>query len=96
MEKQAIIYSKIELKELIDESVVNALSTLKWDNRPIEPTYPRKITRKQLSERYHISYPTILKYEKEGIIHGDRIGRRVLFDVAQLEQCLTKRHFNHG
>lgn len=52
------------------------------------------LTRKQVKSQFHISYPSILKYEKEGMLKGFRIGRRVLFDREQIESSLIQRRFS--
>lgn len=85
--------SKNELQQFIDESVFNALKKLKLKLQTTEERTSSKLTRKEVSQLYHISLPTLLRYEKEGIIQGYRIGSRVLFDRDQIEKSLTIRNF---
>ena len=51
------------------------------------------LTRKQVRNEFHLSYPSILKYEKEGKLSGYQIGHRVLFDRAEIEASHTQRSF---
>ena len=55
-------------------------------------TAPDKwLTRDEVRQRFHISFPTILKFEKEGVIKGYRMGRRVLFLKTEIENKLKGR-----
>ena len=83
--------SQSELKALIGESVKEALESLRADIKT--PTANKKLTRQQVKDEFHISFPTILKLEKQGKLKGYRIGRRVLFDRAETEAALTERKF---
>jgi excisionase family DNA binding protein len=51
----------------------------------------QKITRKELSEEYKISYPTILKLERDGVLKRYQLGRRVLFDRREVEEAISGR-----
>lgn len=57
-----------------------------------QETAPDKwLTRDEVRLRFHVSFPTILKLEKEGVIKGYRMGRRVLFMRAEIENQLKGR-----
>ena len=47
-------------------------------------------TRKQISELFHISLPTLHGYTKKGLIQGYRIGSRVLYKVSEIELAIQK------
>ena len=49
------------------------------------------LTRDQVRAQFKISFPTINKLEKQGVIKGYRMGRRVLFLRSQIEQQLKGR-----
>jgi hypothetical protein len=83
--------SQSELKALIGESVKEALESLRADLKTTPVS--QKLTRQQVKDEFHLSFPTILKFEKQGKLKGYRIGRRVLFDRLQVESSLTQRKF---
>lgn len=58
-----------------------------------ESDFNKYLTRQEVKEQFHLSYPTILKYEKLGILRGWRLGRRVLFERTELENALQRRDF---
>jgi hypothetical protein len=80
-----------ELQSLIRESVKEALESLRADLKTTPVS--QKLTRQQVKDEFHLSFPTILKFEKQGKLKGYRIGRRVLFDRLQVESSLTQRKF---
>ncbi len=47
-------------------------------------------TRKQISELFHISLPTLHGYTKKGLIQGYRIGSRILYKVSEIELAIHK------
>lgn len=53
------------------------------------------LTRKEVKQEFSISYPTILKYEREGILKGYRLGHRILFKYEEIEEALTERRMRH-
>lgn len=82
----------INEKNIIESITQKILSALKSELHQF-PT-SQKLTRKEVVKLYKISLPTLLKYEKEGIIQGYRIGNRILFEYDDLEKSLTKRDFS--
>jgi excisionase family DNA binding protein len=84
--------SKDELRNIIRQGVLEALEFLRAEQTP--KLASAKISRQQLKDEYHLSFPTILKLEKNGTLKGYRIGRRVLFDRHEVEQSLVHRNFN--
>ncbi|PCJ63778.1 MAG: hypothetical protein COA58_15665 [Bacteroidetes bacterium] len=83
--------SQSELKALISESVKEALKS--FSAKPITSPSNSKLTRQQVKDEFHLSFPTILKLEKQGKLKGYRIGRRVLFNRAEVEAALVQRKF---
>tara|TARA_R110002096_G_scaffold198595_3_gene382407 strand:- start:788 stop:1126 length:339 start_codon:yes stop_codon:yes gene_type:complete len=83
--------SQSQLKDIIRASVAEALESLREELKTT-PT-SKKLTRQQVRDEFHISFPTILKLEKHGTLKGYRIGRRVLFDRLETENALTSRSF---
>ena len=56
------------------------------DRRPSVP-----LDRSQVAELLKISLPTLKKRTDEGVLHCTRIGRRVLFDRAQIDALLQSK-----
>jgi excisionase family DNA binding protein len=83
--------TQAQLKSLISASIAEALESLREELK--STSVSTKLTREQVKEDYHISFPTILKLEKQGKLKGYRIGRRVLFDRTEVEGALTSRDF---
>lgn len=83
--------TQAELKSIIQASVAEAFESLRAELKT--PSTSKKITRQQVKDDYHLSFPTILKLEKQGTLKGYRIGRRVLFDRLEVENALTSRAF---
>ena len=51
----------------------------------------RVADRRQVAELLKISLPTLKKRTDDGVIHCTRIGRRVLFDRAQIDALLQSK-----
>jgi cell division ATPase FtsA len=83
--------TQAELKSIIQASVAEALESLREELKTTSTS--KKLTRQQVRDDFHISFPTILKLEKHGTLKGYRIGRRVLFDRLEVENALTSRAF---
>ena len=50
-------------------------------------------SRKDTAEILGITLATLHKYTKQGIVKSHRIGRRVLYKLADIENALTSRKF---
>ena len=83
--------TQAELKSIIQASVAEALESLREELKTTSTS--KKLTRQQVRDDFHISFPTILKLEKQGALKGYRIGRRVLFDRLEVENSLNERRF---
>ena len=86
--------TQAELRNLIRTSVAEALESLRAESKTSPSN--QKLTRQQLKDQFHISFPTILKLEKKGILKSYRIGRRVLFDRLEVEATLQERRFSNA
>ena len=86
--------TQAQLKNIIRASVAEALESLRAELK----TSPKseKLTRQQLKDEFHISFPTILKLEKKGVLKSYRISRRVLFDRLEVEAALEERRFTNA
>jgi len=52
---------------------------------------PVPLDRRQVAELLKISLPTLKKRTDDGSIHCTRIGRRVLFDAAQIDALMQSK-----
>jgi hypothetical protein len=86
--------SQSQLKDIIRVSVAEALESLRAESK--ERPSKQKLTRQQLKDEFHISFPTILKLEKKGVLKSYRISRRVLFDRLEVEAALEERRFTNA
>ncbi len=80
-----------QLKELIKQSVEEAIK-LHFSKKELDSSII--LSREQVKEQYHLSYPTIDKYVKAGILKSYRLGRRILFKKREVDSALIKRNFN--
>ncbi|MRR24253.1 helix-turn-helix domain-containing protein [bacterium] len=46
------------------------------------------LTRLEAARLLHLTLPTLHEYTKEGVIQGHRIGRRVLYTEAAIEEAV--------
>jgi excisionase family DNA binding protein len=51
---------------------------------------PRNLTRDEVAAKLRVSLPTLHKYEKNGLIKGQRIGRRVVFSEGEIDAYLQR------
>lgn len=72
-----------ELKKIVAETLVETKPESK------EPTRPELLTRRQAKEKLHISYPTLNRLNKEGILKARKISGRVLYSWSDIEEALN-------
>ena len=48
------------------------------------------MTRKQLADFLEVSEQTVINYQRRGLIHGSRIGRKVYYQRSEIDKLLTK------
>ena len=95
MQRNSIIIeqtTQTELRNIIRVSVAEALESLREELKTKSTS--KKLTRQQVKDEFHLSFPTILKLEKLGKLKGYRIGRRVLFDREDVQKALIIRKFS--
>lgn len=90
MDKTLIESLTSALEPLID-SVVELLAAKTWERiqdlaKPPEPKY---YNRKEAAEILHITLPTLASLTSDGRITAKKVGRRVLYDSAQIDALVT-------
>lgn len=74
--------------QLIKDSVYSAMketsSTARCNCQETSETAPDFITKSRALEILKISAPTLLRYQKEGIIPYYRVGRKVYFKMSEI------------
>ena len=55
---------------------------------------PRYYTRKELASQLRLSLPTITRLCKDGTLEGKKVGRKLLFEVSQVEKALEENGGN--
>jgi excisionase family DNA binding protein len=58
----------------------------------LQPAKPetKYYSRKETAQRFKISLPTLNEYTRKGVIKGYRVGSRVLYSEAEIEQALKE------
>jgi len=76
------------LQELISNSVKAALAT--WNPPQLAPREEKKfLTRKDLCDQFGITYPTLDRLVKTGVLPTYRVGsRKILFKKEEVEKYL--------
>jgi excisionase family DNA binding protein len=74
------------IKNVLHETVVNAVKEKIIPNRKIISLFSREETAKMLC----ISLPTLNEWTKQGIIKAFRIGNRVLYKLEDINDALTE------
>lgn len=84
-----IITTKEELEELVKTSVKFALEEYfieQKNNQPVE----QFITVKDAAVKLKVSQLTVRNYIKRGLIKANKVGNRVLIEVASIEEALRE------
>lgn len=72
------------LQEMIEQAVAGAVLQ-------VLPKDPKKYTRQQVCDIYHISLPTLHSYINKGLLKAEKISGRVLFDINEVENALKSK-----
>ncbi len=83
-----------EFQSLIIEAVNCALSEKKKDNSKSENQDIYRLTRRELSEKYKLSFGTIHNLMKSGKLPYEKIGRKTLFRVSDVENYFSDQRNN--
>jgi len=83
-----IQYTKDELQSDIKKWVADAIREYKPESK--EPIRPEYVTRQQVKEELHVSFPTLNRFDKEGILTAKKIGGRVLYLWSDIEKAINQ------
>lgn len=73
-----------EFRKIVREEIRAALEDAK--------NAPKKMySREEASQVLHITIATLCKWEKQGLINGVRVNRRVLFSEDEISRVLNER-----
>lgn len=75
----------LQFRELTKSLVLECLEGLKPNQ---DSTLPRYRTRKEVSEILGLSYPTMDRYDKRGILKKSWVGRRVLYSEESIKDAV--------
>ena len=87
MEQFLIHYTVSEFQSDIRKIVAEAIQEHK--NQSKEPGRPEYLTRQQAKEELHVSFPTLNRFDKEGILAARKIGGRVLYLRSDVEKAIN-------
>lgn len=87
MEQYLIHYSVSEFQSDLKKIVADAIREHKPESK--EPIRPEYLTRQQVKEKLHVSFPTLNRFDKEGILTAHKIGGRVLYLLSDIEQAIN-------
>lgn len=72
------------LQEMIEKAVAGAI-------QQALPKEPKKYTRQEVCDIYHITLPTLHSYVKKGLLKPNKISGRVLFEIEEVENALKSK-----
>lgn len=87
MEQFLIHYTVSDFQNDIRKIVAEAIRETKPESK--EPIRPEYLTRREVKERLHVSYPTLNRFDKEGILTAHKIGGRVLYLWSDVEKAIN-------
>lgn len=73
------------IRHTINDEVAKALEADRLKRQPA-----KQYTRQEVARMLHLSLPTLWQYVKDGKINAIHVGRRVLFDEAEVKRLLNK------
>jgi hypothetical protein len=82
-----IQYTKEEFQNDLKKIVADAIRETKPESK--EPIRPEYLTRQQVKEKLHVSFPTLNRFDKEGILTAHKIGGRVLYLWSDVETAIN-------
>ena len=83
-----IQYTKDEFQIDIKNWFADAIRDYKSETK--EPVRPKYGTRQQVRDELHVSYPTLNRFDKEGILTARKIGGRVLYLWSDIEKAINQ------
>lgn len=82
-----IQYTKEDFQSDLKKIVADAIREHKPKSK--EPIRPEYLTRQQVKEKLHVSFPTLNRFDKEGILTAHKIGGRVLYLWSDVEKAIN-------
>ena len=82
-----IQYTKDEFQSDIKKWVAAAIRDCMPESK--EPVRPEYGTRQQVKDEIHVSYPTLNRLDREGILTAKKIGGRVLYLWSDVEKAIN-------
>ncbi len=89
MEHFLIHYTVSEFQNDIRKIVAETLRDTKPEIK--EPTRPEYGTREEVKNEIHVSYPTLSRFHKEGILTARKIGGRVLYLWSDVDRAINQQ-----
>lgn len=88
---KTLIKSLTEALEPLIDSVVEILAEKTWERIQVlsKPVEPKFYNRKETAEILHITLPTLANLTSNGRITAKKVGRRVLYDSAQIDSLVA-------
>ena len=87
MEQYLIHYSVSEFQSDLKKIVADAIRETKPESKEIIKS--EYLTRQQVKEKLHVSFPTLNRFDKEGILTAHKIGGRVLYLWSDVEKAIN-------
>jgi len=87
MEQFLIQYTVSDFQADIRKIVAETIRDTKPESK--EPIRPEYLTRQQVKEKLHVSFPTLNRFDKEGILTAHKIGGRVLYLWSDVEKAIN-------
>jgi hypothetical protein len=85
---ELLIYLTVEqFDERLNKFAETILGTKTQSKEPNSPEYR---TRKEVSKELHVSFPTLNRFDKEGILTARKIGGRVLYLQLDIEKAINQ------
>ena len=76
------------LENLADTIADKVIAKIKAE----ESNKPKYYTRKELCEILHVTNPTVIEMVKRGEIREKKIGGRILYDAAEIDEAVKEAH----
>lgn len=81
---------KIEIKAIIDESLIGHKEELKKEIQQILNPPKSNYTVKEVAQKLSVTDLTVRNYISKGFIRAEKIGRRVLISCSELDKSLKE------
>jgi hypothetical protein len=72
------------LKKIVGEAVADAIS-----KQPQTDEEPKYLTRSELANQLRVTLVTLWNWQKKGLLTPRKIGNRILYDEAEVNQALA-------